>query len=62
MGMRFSAIAVKLHRGLGGRGGFFQNFVLKKAVLRGAHANLLQKQKNMPLIYFCRTATNLAAG
>ena len=25
-------------------------------------ANLLQKQKNMPLIHFCRTATNLAAG
>ncbi|MCL2138152.1 MAG: hypothetical protein FWH41_01315, partial [Treponema sp.] len=32
LGIYFSAITVKLHRWLGRRGSFFQNFVLKKAV------------------------------
>jgi len=43
--MPFSAITVKLHRWVRERGSFFQNFVLKKAVIRAALVNLLQEQK-----------------
>jgi len=47
-GHSFSAIAVSLHSLGRDRGSFFQNKVLKKAVLRRALANLLQTEKRIP--------------